>query len=211
MPSGARKSDDTHVAEAIEDKAYEDEQTENPRRNVRGSRTMQKTRAFRRQRDIHGLSKISEEVIEQIASSLSHGNYIESAAAYAGVSKKTLYTWMRRGREEIKRVEQDARRKVQRSEELYVDFLNAVELAQAEAADRDLRVVSFAADYLGDWRAAAWRRERADPGHWGRHEHQTVEHSGSGGGPLEFVTVTQQDRAREDGDVGDSDNEGVGE
>jgi hypothetical protein len=141
---------------------------------------------------------------------MAHGNYLETAAAYAGVQKATIYNWMRRGRDELRRVDNGPGRKVKKAEELHVDLLYAVEYAQAEAAQRDLQNVSFAADYLGDWRASAWRMERRYPEQWGRREHQTVQHEGSGGGPVTFVQVAPQDVDREDGDVVDT-GDGTGE
>ncbi len=71
----------------------------------------------------------------------------------AGVSKVTLYGWLKLGARE--------------EEGPHVEFLNAVEKAQAEAEMRDLDRVDAAAE-AGAWQAAAWRLERRSPQRWGR-------------------------------------------
>lgn len=84
------------------------------------------------------------------------GNYIETAAAYAGISKQTLYNWLRRG----------ARQKSGQ----YREFALAVEQALAEAEMRDLALIEQAARD-GKWQAAAWRLERRFPKRWGRQDY----------------------------------------
>jgi len=80
------------------------------------------------------------------------GAYIETAAAYAGINKSTLYDWMKRG----------ARAKSGK----YKEFSNAIEKALAESEMRDLAVIAKASQE--NWQAAAWRLERKFPDRWGR-------------------------------------------
>lgn len=89
------------------------------------------------------------------------GNYVETAAAFAGVNKSTLYDWIKRG----------ARGE---SEELQ-DFSNALYSADAEAEIRDIQTIENASKT--QWQAAAWRRERRAPQRWGRRDQ--VEMSGT--------------------------------
>ena len=71
-------------------------------------------------------TKLNEDITEEIVKAIKLGNYLETAAAYVGISKSTLYDWLRRGKREIERVEKDSRRKVKQDEQIYVDFSNSV-------------------------------------------------------------------------------------
>lgn len=111
-----------------------------------------------------GADKLTPELQNEICRVIRAGNYIETAAAYAGISKTTLYDWMRKGRAQ-KRGK-------------YRDFVTAVEKALAEAEIRDVMIIAKAAEE--NWQAAAWRLERKFPERWG---HKTridanLEHSG---------------------------------
>jgi len=97
-------------------------------------------------------SKLTPDLQARIAAFLGAGAYIETAASAAGVSKQTLYNWLRLGSE---------------GQEPYDSFLDAVEKAQGEADIRDLKTIRDAAS-KGVWQAAAWRLERRHPGEWGR-------------------------------------------
>lgn len=123
------------------------------------------------------LTKLTPELQEKIVKAVSLGNYIETSAAYAGVNKQSLYTWMKRGNRQKKGP--------------FRDFLDAIKKAMAEAEIRDLeniRVIST----NGNWQASAWRLERKFPKKWGRKER--IEHVGDGGGAVQVqvqVEVTE--------------------
>lgn len=96
--------------------------------------------------------KLTPELQQKIVDAIRMGAYIETAAAYAGINKSTLYDWMRRG----------ARAKSGK----YKEFSNAIEKALAESEMRDLAVIAKAS--RENWQAAAWRLERKFPDRWGR-------------------------------------------
>jgi hypothetical protein len=102
------------------------------------------------------------------------GNYIETASAYAGITKSTLYEWMKRG----------AREKRGK----YKEFSNAVEKAMAEAEMWDVALIAQAAKE--NWQAAAWRLERKYPARWGRKTQHEV--TGKDGKPVEITNSKQQ-------------------
>ena len=114
-------------------------------------------------------TKLNDELQEHIVKTLRAGNYIETAAAYAGVSKQSIYNWMHLGREALKD------EKPTKEQLVYVNFLDAVERALAESEIRDVMTIAQAAE-LGDWRAAAWRLERKCMQRWG--PNMKVEHKG---------------------------------
>lgn len=96
--------------------------------------------------------KLTPELQQKIVDAIRMGAYIETAAAYAGINKSTLYDWMKRG----------ARAKSGK----YKEFSNAIEKALAESEMRDLAVIAKAS--RENWQAAAWRLERKFPDRWGR-------------------------------------------
>ena len=119
-------------------------------------------------------TKLNRDIQNKIVTAIRMGNYIETAAAVAGINKTTLYDWLKRGEREKQRVENDSRKKIRKSEAIYVEFSNAVEKALAEAEARDVMLISKAANT--QWQAAAWRLERKFPDRWGR---KVIEHRGS--------------------------------
>lgn len=111
-------------------------------------------------------TKLTSEVQHRIVQAIQAGNYMETAAAYAGINKTTLYDWLRRGAREKERLEKNSRARMRKAEAPYVKFSNAVEKALAEAEMRDVMIIGKAA--AEQWQAAAWRLERKFPQRWGR-------------------------------------------
>ncbi len=120
--------------------------------------------------------KLSPDIERRIVELLRAGNYVETAAACAGIHKDTLYRWLKEG--------------ARQPNGIYGGFAVAVERAQAEAEARDVTLIATAA--REDWRAAAWRLERRSYARWGEHQKHDIEHTGPGGGP---VVVADADRA----------------
>ncbi|SIS88550.1 hypothetical protein [Alicyclobacillus vulcanalis] len=118
-------------------------------------------------------TKLTPELQKKICDAIRAGAYIETAAAYAGVNKTTLYDWLRRG----------ARSK----SGIYREFSDAIEKALAEAEMRDLLIIGKAAEE--NWQAAAWRLERKFPERWGRKDRMTVDahHTGEVKMRVEYV------------------------
>lgn len=78
----------------------------------------------------------------------------EVAARAAGVTGRTYYLWMARGREE--------------EDGLYFQFLQDVEKAVAECEARAIHVITKA--FPTNWQAAMTLMERRFPDRWGRRE-----------------------------------------
>jgi transposase len=111
-------------------------------------------------------TKLTPELQVKIVEALKMGNYIETAAALAGINKTTIYEWLKRGARELERVENNPNAKIRKDEERFVVFSNAVKKAQAEAEQRDVLIIAKASQ--SDWKASAWRLERKYPQRWGR-------------------------------------------
>lgn len=137
-------------------------------------------------------------VADAIARAIAEGNYVETAAKLAGVSKVTVYDWLKRGaRARMRAIKTDS--PIARADRPYVAFLNAVDEAEAEAEARDVRslanlgnggihvetvTVKVAVDAEGnekelerttrtertlpDARVLMWRLERRHTERWGR-------------------------------------------
>jgi len=75
-------------------------------------------------------TKLTSDVHNQIVAAVRAGNYMETAAAYAGINKDTLYHWLRRGAKEKERVAKNKRTKVRKEEQPFVEFSDAVKKAK---------------------------------------------------------------------------------
>ena len=110
-----------------------------------------------------GILKLSDEIERQIILAIRAGNYIETAAAYAGIHKDTFYAWLKtavaaKAKCPARRTDTDRR---------LIAFSDAIGKALAESEVRDVRKISEAIEG-GDWRAAAWRLERKFTKRWGQ-------------------------------------------
>ena len=108
---------------------------------------------------------------------------------------------IKRGSKERERLEKSSRAKPRKAERKFLQFLNAVEKAQAGSDIRMVALISKAAET--QWQAAAWRLERKNPDQWGRK--QQLEHTGKDGGPVALAAEVRTyamipDNGRGDGD-----------
>jgi hypothetical protein len=101
------------------------------------------------------------------------GNYREDCAAYAGISKTTLYESIQRGEEAIAAIERGE--DPGPTEKIFADFAAAFKNALAESKVRTLSIIDEASRGIGafrkmgaQWTAAAWKLERMFPDQFGR-------------------------------------------
>lgn len=92
-------------------------------------------------------TSLTPAVQRTIVRHLKTGAYVETAAAAAGVSKDTLYEWLKRGAKE--------------PGSPYRAFSDAVEKAMADAELDAVRTIDEAGKT--QWQARAWRLERTKP------------------------------------------------
>ena len=130
-------------------------------------------------------TKLTPKKKKIIIEAVERGNYIETAAALAGVSKSTLYNWKNRGERELERLEKYPEAEESQTERPFLEFLDALTRAMAVAEDRDVQIIDKAAE--DDWRASAWRLERRNAKRWGKKESldANLQHSGKGGGAVQ--------------------------
>lgn len=128
-------------------------------------------------------SKLTPDVQADIVAAIRAGNYMETAASFAGINKDTLFAWLKRGKRD--------------KSGPYRDFSDAVSRALAEAETSALASIEQAASggtvvakttvitetvtksgttthktvttetyQPPQWQAAAWRLERRFPDRW---------------------------------------------
>jgi hypothetical protein len=112
------------------------------------------------------------ELGDQIVKLVAAGNYMETAASAAGISKDTLFAWLKKG----------ARDRRANKDTPLARFSDSVKKADAQAEARDVLTIEAASKK--NWQAAAWRLERKHGDRWGRTT-QSIEISGKHGGPIQ--------------------------
>jgi hypothetical protein len=108
-------------------------------------------------------TKLTPDTQAQIVKAIRAGATYKDAAESAGVAYITFNGWMQRGERGHK------------SDQLYVEFSNAVTKAQADVKIGFTAVLTKAAQD-GDWRAALEYLRRRDPDNWS--DRRQIEHSG---------------------------------
>lgn len=118
-------------------------------------------------------SQFNQERATRLIQAVRGGNYLQTAAAFAGISYSTLRRWI------LKADDPEAPPE-------YVIFKEELEKARADAEVAALAKVQKAASE-GDWRAATWYLERSFPDRWGRTDTSRIELVGADGGPVKMV------------------------
>ena len=110
---------------------------------------------------------------EELINLIVLGLPVNKAVAMVNIAESTFYNWMSRGMVERDRLATIIDAKPKPDERIYLDFLESLTRARAEAIAKKVAVVSSAASQ-GDWKASAWWLERQVPEDFGRVERQEV-------------------------------------
>lgn len=133
---------------------------------------------------------LTDDTHDRIIGALRLGNYVEHAATYAGISRATLYNWLKKG--DAARERRDAGEALDENDERYARFSEDVDTARAAAIVRNVGIIQQAAQT--NWQAAGWFLERTAPQHFGRQIR--TELSGPDRGPIQ-VEVTRDELIEE--------------
>jgi hypothetical protein len=104
-------------------------------------------------------SKLTESRMQKLTEALRSGSYRIDACRAAGIHYNTLLAWEKKGESQM-------------SGE-YVEFLEALREAEAEAVVSNIKIITGAAQ-RGDWRAAAWFLEHKYPNNWARLDKRAI-------------------------------------
>lgn len=99
-------------------------------------------------------TKLTQEVQDRIMQAVQAGNYLDTAANFAGIDGSTMRRWVQKG-------------EAPNAPEPYRSFCTALKSARAAAEVRSVALIQQAATG-GTWQAAAWYLERSYPERWGR-------------------------------------------
>lgn len=118
-------------------------------------------------------TKLTKALIEQVANLMRAGNYAETAAAFAGIAKSTLFQWLRDG----------ARDSAAGKHTMLAQFSDSVKRAEAQAEASALSRIRLSAEK--SWQADAWFLERRFSNRYAMHSKVQAEITGKEGGPIE--------------------------
>ena len=103
--------------------------------------------------------KYTPEVAQRIVDAIAAGNFLETAAAYGGISYECFNQWIRRGERE--------------TDGIYCGFLQDVHEAKAKAEVTLVATIKKAS--TNDWKAAGWLLTSRYPERWSETQRIKVE------------------------------------
>lgn len=118
-------------------------------------------------------TKLNPERAAKICDLLSKGNTRRASAYASGVTYESMRSWLKRAEE--------------CESGIYVEFAEAVQLAEAQAEINAVSVVTQAG--FTNWTAAAWWLERKFPDDWAKTEKVKQEVTGADRSPIAFVNL----------------------
>lgn len=122
------------------------------------------------------------EAHERFMNMIRKGHYISSACSGSGLNRRNVDKWVQKGRQSKQLAERN----------FYTEFVEEFDFAMSLAEDKFLSVVSNAGE--DDWRAAAWVMERRWADRWAKKETQNVTLSGDGGGPVQMLNLSTEEK-----------------
>ena len=141
-----------------------------------------------------GSTKLNQRIQDTIVTAVRHGNYLETAAALAGIHRDTLYEWLRKGAAApegdcYRNFSDTLTRAMAQSESVAVAaiheagmphpvtrcrtarkplFLDGRPVLDADGNQLYIEEIIEESTVETDWRALAWLLERRFPRRWGR-------------------------------------------
>ena len=127
---------------------------------------------------------LTDEIQTKIIQALTGGNYLETACQYAGIQPRTAYLWLDKGRKA------QTQQNPTTNQQKYLNFLQAVEKAQATSETRNVALIQQAATET--WQAAAWWLERTRPARYGKSYKHEI---GGSDTPIQVSVEAQREQA----------------
>lgn len=109
---------------------------------------------------------LTPKLIKLIYELIAGGEFDKAVASYIGVSEVSWHNWKRRGKEVQEKLKADNSYTPTKREQLYLDFIESLEQAYAEAEINAVNTIRKASK--SNWEAAAWFLERRYRGNWAK-------------------------------------------
>ena len=122
--------------------------------------------------------------VKRLLEALRHGDFIDDACAYSGISEDTFYRWQREGAELHRRL--DRGETLTEEEEQIRKMSETIKEAELLGQHAALAVIQRAAN-SGTWQAAAWFLERRNK-KWSNR----TELTGPNGAPINVVNSREE-------------------
>ncbi len=131
---------------------------------------------------------LNEAIIREMCSYIEEGNYIETAAHMVGVSKASVFSWLKQGHAARKAL--DSGESIDDKQAMCLAFLDSIKRAEAKAEVENMRALRAMAGEA--WQSIAWRLERRHPDRWGRRV--ALEHTSPEDKPVKVQRVQMGDK-----------------
>lgn len=107
-------------------------------------------------------TKLDESIQQVFVNAIRQGLGYEPAASLAGIALSTFYNWRNRGQAELERLEKHSRARIKKSERPFIEFLEAVQRAEAVGEQVNADVINRAAE--GGWETTETKQTKTwDP------------------------------------------------
>jgi len=140
-------------------------------------------------------AEIDPSILETALSVLAVGASRQVAAAQAGISKVTLWSYENRGREAWEKreagIEAGVEVELSESEAFFAEFYARVRKAESTTQAYMLGLIQKAAN--GDWRAGAWVLEKLYPAEFGKRLEVHAEHSGTVSASVDLSKLSEDE------------------
>lgn len=142
------------------------------------------------------MRKLDEKMKDEICKHIAVGCPFKVAANLAGIGTSTFFLWKATAINIINELKDKKQTIENASKEdiVYLEFLDAIKKAEAEAIRRNVVIINAAAN--DHWQAAAWWLERRIPNEFARKER--LEITGEDGAPIQIGYVERIKKLRED-------------
>lgn len=91
-------------------------------------------------------TKLDESIQQVFVNAIRQGLGYEPAASLAGIALSTFYNWRNRAQAELDRLEKHSRARVKKSERPFIEFLEAVQRAEAVGEQANADILNRAAE-----------------------------------------------------------------
>lgn len=142
-------------------------------------------------------TKLTKALVGELADILRGGNFVAAACAKVGISKALFYQWCDKGKAARERSEAGEGLTAEQSS--FLEFLDTVEEARADAEIDSVRLLKQAAEHGldgGDLRALTFFLERGRPDHWGNRGRAQVEVTAKVEHKVDFEQLTAEQAAQ---------------